>query len=389
MSQPTGVAAASTVVPYGRQTIEQVDVDAVVAVLRSDWLTTGPTVSAFEQSFAEFVGADHAIAVSNGTAALHLCVLAADIGPGDEVIVPSMTFAASANCARFAGATVVFADVRPDTLTIDPAHAESLITPRTRAIVAVDYAGVPADLAPLLTLAERHGLVLIEDACHAPGARYGGALVGSIAHLTAFSFHPVKHLTTAEGGMITSNDAGLAGRARRLRNHGIDTDFRQREHAGTWEYDMVELGYNYRLPDLNCALGLAQLTRLDEWVMRRRAIADRYAELFAGHAGVHLPVEPPESVASWHLYPVRVQGDDPAESRSRAFTELRANGIGVNVHYRPVHLHTYYRDLGYSPGLTPVAEQAYHGLLSLPMWPGLSDTDQDRVVDLLLAAIDV
>lgn len=371
--------------PYGRQTIEQADIDAVTAVLRSDWLTTGPSVAAFEQRFAEYVAADHAVAVSNGTAALHLSALAAGIGPGDEVIVPSMTFAASANCVRYAGGTVVFADVRDDTLTIDPAHVESLITDRTKAIVAVDYAGVPCDLDALMAIADRHGLLLIEDACHAPGARFGDRLVGTIAHLTVFSFHPVKHLTTAEGGMVTTNDPALAARVRRLRNHGIDTDFRQREQTGTWEYDMVELGFNYRLPDLNCALGTAQLERLDAWVTRRRQIADRYAELFDGHPLVRLPAEPDDRRASWHLYPVRV-GENP-DDRARAFTEMRAAGIGVNVHYRPVHLHTYYRQLGYAPGLTPVAERAYDGLLSLPMWPGIGDTDQERVVSSLLGAL--
>lgn len=378
---------APAFLPYGRQTIEQADIDAVTAVLRSDWLTTGPMVTDFETQFAAFVGADHAVAVSNGTAALHLAVLAAGIGPGDEVIVPSMTFAASANCVRYAGATVVFADVRADTLTIDADHVEQLINERTRAIVAVDYAGVPCDLDPLLALAERHGLTLIEDACHAPGARYGDRKVGTIAHLTAFSFHPVKHLTTAEGGMVTSNDARLAGRVRLLRNHGIATDFRQREETGTWEYDMVELGFNYRLPDLNCALGLAQLTRLDAWIERRRAIADRYAELFAGSDAIRVPAEPAGMFASWHLYPVRIEGDDRAARRARAFTGLRAAGIGVNVHYRPVHLHTYYRDLGYGPGLTPVAEEAYLGLLSLPMWPGITDTDQQRVADALIGIV--
>lgn len=372
-------------IPYGRQEIDDADVEAVVAVLRSDWLTTGPAVAAFEEAFAAYAGAPYGVAVASGTAALHLSVLAAGIGPGDEVIVPALTFAATANAVRYAGATVVFADVDPATFLVDVDAVAALVTERTRAVVGVDYAGAPCDWGPLRELADRHGLVLIADAAHAPGATYRGRPVGSIADFTAFSFHPVKHLTTAEGGMVTTNDPALAARVRRLRNHGIDTDFRQREQTGTWEYDMVELGFNYRLPDLNCALGTAQLERLDAWVTRRRQIADRYAELFDGHPLVRLPAEPDDRRASWHLYPVRV-GENP-DDRARAFTEMRAAGIGVNVHYRPVHLHTYYRQLGYAPGLTPVAERAYDGLLSLPMWPGIGDTDQERVVSALLGAL--
>ncbi len=321
--------------------------------------------------------------MANGTAALHLAMLAAGVGPGDEVIVAAMTFVASANAARFVGADVVFADVREDTLTIDPDHVASLITERTRAIVAVDYAGIPCDLDELLALADRHGLCLIEDACHAPGATYRGRRVGSIAHLSAFSFHPVKHLTTGEGGMITTNDAGLASRLKQFRNHGIDTDFRQREDLGTWAYDMADLGFNYRLPDINCALGLSQLSKLEGWVVQRQAIAKRYADAFADIAHVQVPAVPDDRESSWHLYPIRFLAEDRAELRRRAFEELRGRGIGVNVHYLPVYLHSYYRSLGYEPGLCPVAESAYEGLLSLPMWPGLDERDQDLVVDLI------
>ncbi len=370
-------------VPYGRQIIDEDDINAVADVLRGDWLTTGPMVDQFEAAFGTYVGADHAVAVANGTAALHLTMLAADIGPGDEVIVASMTFAASANAARFVGAEVVFADVRDDTLTIDPDHVAALITDRTRAIVAVDYAGIPCDLDDLLALADRHELMLIEDACHAPGATYRGRRIGSVAHLTAFSFHPVKHLTTGEGGMVTTNDAELASRLKQFRNHGIVTDFRQREDLGTWVYDMADLGFNYRLPDINCALGLSQLTKLDGWVARRQEIARRYADAFSVVDHVRTPSVPDDRESSWHLYPIRLVGDNSAELRSRAFELLRGQGIGVNVHYLPVYLHSYYRALGYEPGLCPVAEAAYDGLLSLPMWPGLDKRDQDFVINLL------
>jgi perosamine synthetase len=378
---------ASRFIPYGRQVIEDEDVAAVTEVLRSDWLTTGPLVARFEAAFASFVGAGHAAAASNGTAALHLCMLAAGVGPGDEVIVPALTFAASANCARYVGATVVFADVRADTLTIDVGHAESLITPRTRAIVAVDYGGLPADLAELAGLAARHGITLVEDACHAPGAEYRGRRVGAIAHLTAFSFHPVKHLTTAEGGMVSTNDAALAERLRAFRNHGIATDHRQREQAGTWEYDMAMLGYNYRLNDVQCALGLSQLRRLPQTLARRRVLAERYQRALTTLSQVLLPVEPQDRRHAWHLYAIRINGEDPAPARRRIFGALRAGGIGVNVHYLPVYLHSYYRALGYPQGLCPVAEHAYAGLVSLPMWHGLTDPDQDRVIDSLARAL--
>jgi perosamine synthetase len=379
---------ANRFIPYGRQVIEDEDVAAVTEVLRSDWLTTGPLVARFEEAFASFVGASYAAAASNGTAALHLCMLAAGIGPGDEVIVPALTFAASANCALYVGARVVFADVRPDTLTIDVGQVESLITPRTRAIVAVDYGGLPAELEELAGLAQRHGITLVEDACHAPGAQYRGRSIGSLAHLTAFSFHPVKHLTTGEGGMVSTNSAVLAERLRSLRNHGISTDHRQREQAGTWQYDMTMLGYNYRLNDVQCALGLSQLRRLPQTLARRRVLAERYQRNLARLPQVRLPVEPQDRRHAWHLYAIRINGEDPAPTRRRIFGELRAVGIGVSVHYLPVYLHSYYRALGYQEGLCPVAEHAYAGLLSLPMWHGLTDPDQDHVIDSLARSLE-
>lgn len=372
-------------IPYGRHEIDESDIAAVVAVLRGDWLTTGPMVERFEAAFAAFTGASHAVAVSNGTAALHLCMLAAGIGPGDEVIVPALTFAASANCVRYVGATVVFADVRPDTLTVDVSQVESLITPRTRAIVAVDYAGLPADLAALAALATRHGLLLVEDGCHAPGAEYRGARVGSIADCTTFSFHPVKHLTTGEGGMITTNDATVATRLRTLRNHGITSDQRARHALGTFEYDMVTLGYNYRLPDVQCALGLSQLARLPLSLDRRRALAARYLEQLAPLPGIDFQTVPDDRTHAWHLFPVRLTGTSVPERRLALYRELRAQGIHANVHYRPVHLLSYYRELGYPADLCPVARQAYDGLLSIPMWHGLTDAAQQRVIDALHA----
>lgn len=378
---------SSSFVPYGRQIVDDDDIAAVVEALRGDWLTSGPAVGRFEAAFAEFVGAAHAVAVSNGTAALHLAMLAADIGPGDEVIVPALTFAASANCVRYVGGRVVFADVDAETLTIDVAHAASLITPRTRAIVAVDYAGLPADLTALRALADRHGLHFVEDACHAPGATCDGRTVGSVADASTFSFHPVKHITTGEGGMITTSSAALAARCRTLRNHGIAADARSREASGTWAYDMVELGYNYRLTDLQCVLGLSQLRKLPAWLERRRAIAARYDAAFASEPRLRRQHVPANRTHAWHLYPVRVCTRDAAGARQAVHAALRAAGIHANVHYRPVYLHSAYRSLGYEPGLCPVAESAYDALLSLPMWPGLAESDQDRVIDIVCSEL--
>lgn len=374
----------SPFVPYGRQSIDEQDIMAVAAALRHDLITTGPAVRDFERAFADFVGAAEAVAVSNGTAALHLAVLAAEIGPGDEVIVAALTFAASANCVLYAGADVVFADVSGDTLTVDPANVAALVSPRTRAIIAVDYAGLPCDLGELLAIADAHDLVLIEDAAHAPGARYGERTVGAIAHMTTFSFHPVKHLTTGEGGMVTTQDPRLAEAVRRLRNHGLDSDPKEREERGTWAYDMVDLGFNYRLPDINCALGRSQLAKLPAWLERRQELAGRYLEALSEQPWLRVQARPEDRVHAWHLFPIWLVGDQAGQRRRAAFDGLREHGIGVNVHYLPVYLLTYYRRLGYLPGLCPVAEAAYEGLLSLPMWPGLADADQDRVIHLIL-----
>lgn len=374
----------SPFVPYGRQIIDDQDIAAVSAVLRHELITTGPAVQRFERSFAEFVGATEAVAVSNGTAALHLAVLAAGIGPGDEVIVSALTFAASANCVRYVGADVVFADVLEDTLTLDPGHVASLVTPRTRAIVAVDYAGLPCDLDALLAIAREHDLVVIEDAAHAPGARYRDRPVGAIAHMTTFSFHPVKHLTTGEGGMVTTQEPRFAETLRRLRNHGLDSDPKQRDERGTWTYDMVDLGFNYRLSDINCALGHSQLAKLPVWLERRRRLASCYLSAFSDHPWLRTQGQPGNRLHAWHLFPIRLVGGRASERRQAAFETLREHGVGVNVHYLPVYLLTYYRRLGYPQGLCPVAERAYDGLLSLPMWPGLTDRDQDRIIGLLV-----
>ncbi len=376
-----GTPVRPTMLPYGRQVIDDDDVAAVAEVLQSDWLTTGPVVAEFEQAFAARTSARHAVAVSSVTAALHTAVFAAGIGPGDEVIVPAMTFAASANCVRYQGGTVVFADVRPDTLNLDPAAVEPLITQRTRAIIAVDYSGQPADLDELSTLCRARDITLIEDAAHALGATYRGRTVGSIVHLTTFSLHPVKHITTGEGGMVTTNDPALDARLRAFRNHGITTDHRQRSVAGSWFYEMVELGFNYRLTDIQCALGLSQLTKLDRWLERRRAIAARYATGFAGVPEVDSITVQTDRVPVWHLYPIRLGLERLRVGRAEVFKALRAENIGVNVHYIPVPWHPYYQKLGYTKGQWPVAEDAYERLISLPMFHAMTDADADDVIN--------
>lgn len=367
--------------PYGRQWLDEDDVAAVVEVLCSDWLTTGPKVDEFERVFADFVGAKEAVAVSNGTAALHAAMYALGIGPGDEVIVPAMTFAATANCVVFQGGTPVFVDVDPDTLLIDPVQVEARITPRTKAIIAVDYAGQPCDYDALQAIADRHGLSLVADACHALGSRYKGRPVGSLADLSTFSFHPVKHITTGEGGMITTHDPELARRMRIFRNHGITTDHRQREQLCSWFYEMVDLGYNYRLTDIQCALGMSQLRKLPTWLKRRQEIAERYNAALAEIPSVR-PLEVQADVShAYHLYVIQVELTQLRATRAEVFAALRAEGIGVNVHYIPVHLHPYYRErFGYRGGEYPVAEEAYEQLISLPMFHGMNDRDIEDVI---------
>lgn len=382
------MAGQAPFIPYARQALDRDDLAAVAEVLGSDWLTTGPKVAEFEAALAAFCQVAEAAVVCNGTAALHLAMLALGVGPGDEVVVPAMTFAATANCVLYAGGTPVFADVDPATLLLDTASAESRITPRTKALVAVDYAGQPCQWDALRDLADARGLALAADGCHALGATFAGRPVGSLADLTCFSFHPVKHIATGEGGAVATDSPDLAAAVRRLRNHGIATDARQREEAGTWAYEMQELGFNYRLTDIQCALGISQLRKLPGWLARRRDLAVRYAALLADVPGVEPLALLPGREHAWHLYVAQVAPELAGEGRRAVFEALRRANIGVNVHYLPVHLHPYYRrTLGTGDGLCPHAEAAYSRIVSLPLYPGLSDADQDRVVEVLAQAL--
>jgi perosamine synthetase len=368
--------------PYARQTIEDEDISAVVEVLRSDWLTTGPLVEEFERAFASEVGAQHAIAVNSGTAALHAAIYALAIGPGDEVIVPALTFAATANCVVFQGAVPIFADVDPETLLVDPETVAGLVSSRTRAVMTVDYAGQACDYRSLAESLSEPGVPVVADACHGLGGLYRGRPVGSLARLNTFSFHPAKHITTAEGGMVTTDDGDLADRMRMFRNHGISTDHRERAQQRESMYEMVDLGFNYRLTDLQCALGLSQLGRLAKAINRRREIAARYDAAFGDIPGIR-PLDVRSEVEhSYHLYVVRLVGTKLTSCRDEIFAALRAEGIGVVVHYPPVHLHPFYRQrFNIEPGLCPHAELAAREILTLPIFPGMRNNDVEDVIE--------
>jgi len=376
-------------IPYGRQSIDEEDILAVTQVLRSDWLTTGPKVEEFEQAFAQYVGTKEAVAVSSGTAALHTAMYALGIRPGDEVIVPAMTFAATANCVMFQGGTPIFAGVHPETLLIDPEQVESKINSRTRAVIAVDYAGHPADYDRLRTITDKNGIALVADACHSLGARYKDRNAGTLADLNVFSFHPVKHITTGEGGMITTDHSKFAGRMRLFRNHGITTDHYQREATGTWYYEVVDLGFNYRITDIQCALGLSQLKKMPDFLTKRRQIVARYDKLFANSQNLR-PIKPKENVShAFHLYVIAIEFDAIGKTREQVFKLLRQSGIGVNVHYIPVHLHPYYQKvLGTAPGDCPTAEMMYKKILSLPIHPKMTEAQVDEVAEKMLRVID-
>jgi perosamine synthetase len=366
---------------YGGQTIEEDDINAVAETLRADLLTTGPKVDAFEEAFADFVGTEEAVAVSNGTAALHAAMHAIDIGPGDEVIVPTITFAATANSVTFEGGTPVFADVDPDTLLLDPKSVEEKVGPNTKAIVGVDYMGQPCRYDALRDIAETHDLVLLDDACHAIGGSYKERPVGSLADLNTFSLHPVKNMTTGEGGMITTDDAGWAKKMRQFRNHGITSTHHERSEEGSWYYEIPEAGYNYRLTDFQCALGMSQLGKLPGWVERRREIAGRYDEVFHSMESIEPVERRDDATCAYHLYVIRLALDQLQADRKTLFEALQAEGIGVNVHYIPVHLQPHYRkNFGTEPGLCPKAEAAYERILTLPVFPRMTESDVEDVI---------
>lgn len=377
-----GEPVRRTMLPYGHQWIDEDDIQAVVNVLRGEWITQGPTVEAFERKVAEYCGARYAVAMSSGTAALHAACLAAGIGPGDEAITSPITFAATANAVVYCGGRPVFADIRPDTLTIDPADIEHRIKPSTKAVLAVDFAGLPADMDAIRAIARRHNLIVIEDAAHALGARYKGRPVGTLADMTVFSFHPVKHITTGEGGMVLTDDKRFYERLVRIRHHGIVRHGTQSPVTrSAWYYEIPDIGYNFRLTDFQSALGISQMTKLSYFVERRREIAESYREALSDLGALTLPVEPPGYRSSYHVFVVQLVLERLRASRDMVFDALRAEGIGVNVHYVPVHLHPYYRErFGYGPGSHPNAETYFERALTLPLFPAMTEQDVADVV---------
>ena len=378
---------ADPFLPYGHQSVSEEDIEAVTGVLRGDWLTMGPAVERFEKAVADYVGVAHAVSFSSGTAALHGAMHAAGVVEGDRVVVPPLTFAATSNAAVYCGGRPLFADISPDTLCLDPeaaARACERADAPVRVIAPVSFAGYPVDIDSLKGLASKTGAVLVEDACHALGATRGLRNVGQEADMTVFSFHPVKHITTGEGGMVVTNSAEFAKRLRVFRSHGIvkSPDDFVREYHGPWDNDMIDLGYNYRLSDIASVLGESQMKRLGYFVARRKEIAALYREALTDVRGVTLPPDHPGH--SYHLFPVWVA---PGERR-RVFEELRAAGIGVQVHYVPVHLHTYYRErFAFFEGEFPNAERYSSGTMSLPIFPDMTEGDVDRVAEKLKSLV--
>lgn len=367
-------------IPYGRQTIDEDDINAVVDVLKSDYLTTGPKIAEFEQAVASYTGAKYAVAISNGTSALHAACFAAGIGRGDEVITTPLTFAASANCVLYCGGTPVFADVDPYTYNIDPEDIRKKITDKTKAIIAVHLAGQPCDMDEIHSIAQEHNLIVIEDGAHALGSVYKGKKVGCLSDMTTFSFHPVKPITTGEGGMIMTDNEELYKRLVLFRSHGITRDeSMMTRNEGPWFYQQLDLGYNYRITDIQCALGCSQMRKLDKFLKRRRELAERYNNAFIECDNIVTPYQLPDTQSGWHLYIVQVKNHD----RKQVFETLRDKGIGVNVHYIPVYMHPYYQEHGYKDVHCANAEEIYSHIISLPLYPGLTDDQQDYVIDTL------
>lgn len=374
---------SNDILPYGRQWIEDDDVAAVVEALNGAYLTTGPTVARFEAALAELVGAEYAVAVCNGTAALHAACAAAGLGPGDEVLVPALTFLASANCARYVGAEPVFVDVDPDSGLIDVADAARRVTRKTKAIIPVHLTGRPAELDAIAALARAHDLTVIEDAAHALGARYHDERIGgcSRSSMATLSFHPVKHVTTGEGGAITTNDPALAEAMRVFRSHGMVREDLREPSPGPWYYEQHTLGFNYRLTDLQCALGLNQLRKLPRFLARRHQLAARYDSLLADFDLVR-PIAggPVDTLSAYHLYSVLIDFAALGIDRAAVMAGLREHGVLTQVHYIPVCNQPYYRDRGADPRDYPGAQAYYQRTLSLPLYPAMADGDVDRVV---------
>jgi perosamine synthetase len=364
--------------PYGHQWIDDEDIAAVIEVLKGDWITQGPKVDEFEKRVAEYCHAKYAVAVSSGTAALHSACAVAGISSGDEAITTPITFAATANAIVYGGGKPVFADIREDTLNIDAGEIRKRLSPKTKAILPVDFAGHPADLDEIRKIAREKGLIIIEDATHALGAEYKGRKIGSLADMAIFSFHPVKHITTGEGGMILTNNKQFYEKLKIFRHHGIVP----KPDKGPWYYEIPQLGHNFRITDFQCALGLSQLKKLALFIQRRRKIAARYNEAFAKMEEIITPFEEDFVKAVYHIYVIQLRAEMLKVGRKEIFEALRAENIGVNVHYLPVHLHPFYQDkFGYKRGDYPKAERYYERAITLPIFPKMSDEDVKDVIE--------
>ncbi len=404
MSTPSE-SLRTTYIPYARQSLDADDIEAVVETLRSDWITQGPKINEFEKAVAAKVQAQYAIAVSTGTAALHCACFAAGITKGDEVITSPITFAASGNCALFLGASVKFVDIRPDTYCIDYKKLESAITFRTKAIIPVDFAGQPCDMDEINAIAKKYHLIVIHDAAHSLGAAYKNRPVGSLADMTILSFHPVKHITTGEGGMVLTDGEQLAKQLRLFRTHGITSNEESmilRDQAAdnnglnggngnskaAWYYEMQALGYNYRITDMQCALGLSQLKKLDDFINRRRKIVERYNQAFKESPFIIIPHVEKDRQSAWHLYMLRLRLDKMTKTRRQVFEELRSLGIGVHVHYIPLHLQPYYqKNFGYKRGDFPQAESYYDSALTIPLFPSMTDEECRYIIEGVLKTV--
>ncbi|NLY80176.1 MAG: UDP-4-amino-4,6-dideoxy-N-acetyl-beta-L-altrosamine transaminase [Lysinibacillus sp.] len=372
-----------TFISYGKQTITDEDIETVIDTLRSSYLTQGPKIKEFEDAVANYVGAQYAVAFCNGTAALHGACYAAGISEGDEVITTPITFAASANCVRYLGATVVFADIDQHTYNIDPIEIEKKITPKTKAIIPVDFTGQPADMDSIMKIAKKHNLIVIEDGAHSFGAEYKGKKVGTLADMTMFSFHPVKPITTGEGGIIVTNNKVYYEKLQLFRSHGIKKTPYALEQ-GDWYYEMADLGFNYRMTDIQAALGLSQLKKIDTFLARRREIANTYNEAFANEPLLQVPKQLEGTSSGWHLYMIKLSEN---LNRKSIFNQMRELNIGVHVHYIPVYWHPYYKKLGYKKGICPTAEKWYEHVLTLPIHPDLEDREIDFIIDSLMKLI--
>ncbi|MDT3427986.1 UDP-4-amino-4,6-dideoxy-N-acetyl-beta-L-altrosamine transaminase [Paenibacillus forsythiae] len=372
----------TTMLPYGQQWLDEQDIEAVTKVLRGDFITQGPAIIAFETKIANYVNAKYAVAFANGTAALHGACFAAGIGEGDEVITTPITFLASSNCVLYQGGTPVFADIDMDTYNVDPEQIESKITCRTKAIIAVDFTGQPVEIDRISMLARDRDLILIEDAAHSLGASYAGRKIGAWADMTMFSFHPVKHVTTGEGGVIVTDNEVFYRRLLLFRNHGMTKNPEElTRNDGPWYYEMQELGFNYRMTDMQAALGVTQMDKLDFFVTRRREIAARYNEAFSKLEGLVIPGQQSRAESSWHLYILRWIPEHFSAGRDVIFNELRSLNIGVHVHYIPVYLQPYYQRMGYRDGICPNAEQYYRTAITVPLFPKMTDQNVNEVVD--------